>query len=240
MLTMGTDHVDTGFIDRFLQTFPYTAYLYTLHGHTSEAPRYRIIVPLKRDASPGEYAADWGIDQFDECSYKPNHLMYWPTTPSDGEFISKTANGDWLDPDMVLAAHHNCHNCSLLPILSRESALRKNAKKPQENPLAKSGLMCAFCRTYSIPSSIDTVLSDAYAPSVAEGFSQVKAAPVLLHMMINSHTAIMQRIRPAESCLMPSSITLVRSFVSRLLSFSNSFSRFIWSGCRPAYSFFSR
>ncbi len=176
MLTMDADHAEVGFIDRFLQEFRYASCVYTTHGHTPKAPRCRIIVPLTRDVSPDEYvaltrffAADWGIDQFDECSYKPNQLMYWPTTPSNGEFISKTTVGDWLDPDTVLAAHPNWKDCSLLPTSSRESVVRKNAKKQQEDPLTKSGVVGAFCRAYSITRAIDTFLADVYTPSVVEG-----------------------------------------------------------------------
>ena len=176
MLTMDADHAEVGYIDRFLRDFDHAACLYTTHGHTPEAPRCRIIVPLTRDVSPDEYvalarffAADWGIDQFDECSYKPNQLMYWPTTPSNGEFISKTTKGDWLDPDTVLAAHPDWKDCSLLPTSSRESAVRESAKKPQEDPLNKSGVVGAFCRAYSISAAIDTFLSDVYEPSVIDG-----------------------------------------------------------------------
>lgn len=176
MLTMDADHAEVGFIDRFLQNFRYASCIYTTHGHTPKAPRSRIIVPLTRDVSPDEYvaitrffAADWGIDQFDECSYKPNQLMYWPTTPSNGEFISMATEGDWLNPDTVLAAHPNWKDCSLLPTSSRESAVRENAKRPQEDPLAKSGVVGAFCRTYSITAAIDSFLSDVYAPSAMDG-----------------------------------------------------------------------
>ena len=176
MLTMDADHAEVGFIERFLRDFDHTACLYTTHGHKQEAPRCRIIVPLTRDVSPDEYvaiarffAADWGIDQFDECSYKPNQLMYWPTTPSNGEFISRTTVGNWLDPDTVLAAHPNWKDCALLPTSSRESAVRENAKKPQEDPLAKPGVVGAFCRAYSVPAAIDAFLSDVYEPSTIDG-----------------------------------------------------------------------
>lgn len=176
MLTMDADHAKVGFIDRFLQDFRYASSVYTTHGHTPEAPRYRIIVPLTRDVSPDEYvaltrffAADWGIDQFDECSYKPNQLMYWPTTPSNGEFISKITEGDWLDPDTALTAHPNWKDCSLLPTSSRESVVRENAKRPQEDPLTKSGVVGAFCRAYPIEDAIETFLSDIYEPSAMNG-----------------------------------------------------------------------
>ena len=73
MLTEDVDHADGDFIKRFSTGCKYAACLYTTHGHTPEAPRVRIIVPLTRDVTPDEYvaitryfAAEWGIDQFDE------------------------------------------------------------------------------------------------------------------------------------------------------------------------------
>lgn len=139
MLTMDADHAEIGFIDRFASKCRYSSCLYTTHGHTPEQPRCRIIVPLTRDITPDEYvalaryfASDWGIDQFDECSYKPSQLMYWPTTPANGEFISKTTEGEWLDPDVYLSAHPNWKDCSLLPTSSRESAVREASDKSRK------------------------------------------------------------------------------------------------------------
>ena len=91
MLTQDADHAGIGFIDSYEMLCPYASCLYTTHGHTPEAPRVRVVVPLTRDVTPDEYAAisrlfaaEWGIDQFDECSHRPHQLMYWPTTPADG------------------------------------------------------------------------------------------------------------------------------------------------------------
>ena len=176
MLTLDADAAEVGFIDRFLSGCKYAACLYTTHGHTPDAPRCRIVIPFTRDISPDEYvalarffAAEWGIDQFDECSYRPHQLMYWPTTPANGEFISRTVKGEWLDPDVYLSAHPNWQDCSLLPTSSRESTVRSAATKPQEDPLTKKGVVGAFCRTYSISAAIDTYLADVYEPSVMEG-----------------------------------------------------------------------
>lgn len=176
MLTMDADHAEIGFIDRFASECRYSSCLYTTHGHTPEQPRCRIIVPLTRDITPDEYvalaryfASDWGIDQFDECSYKPSQLMYWPTTPANGEFISKTTEGKWLDPDVYLTAHPNWKDCSLLPTSSRESAVREASGKKQEDPLAKPGVVGAFCRAYGIAAVIETYLADVYEPSAMEG-----------------------------------------------------------------------
>ena len=72
--------------------------------------------------------------------------MYWPTTPANGEFISKTTEGEWLDPDVYLTAHPNWKDCSLLPTSSRESSVREASGKKQEDPLTKPGVVGAFCR----------------------------------------------------------------------------------------------
>lgn len=45
MLTLDNDNAEHGFIERFGSECEYAAVLYTTHGHTSENPRVRIIVP---------------------------------------------------------------------------------------------------------------------------------------------------------------------------------------------------
>ncbi|MEN6635336.1 MAG: hypothetical protein ABFC56_05775, partial [Clostridiaceae bacterium] len=176
MLTLDCDHADAGFIARFLSGCKYTACLYTTHGHTPEAPRVRVIVPMTRDVTPDEFVAisryfadEWGIDQFDECSYRPHQLMYWPTTPANGEYVFQRVDGAWLDPDVYLAAHPNWKDCSLLPTSSRESAVREGSKKPQEDPFEKRGVVGAFCRAYTIEEAMETFLPDVYEPSVMDG-----------------------------------------------------------------------
>ena len=176
MLTEDVDHAAADFIPRFSDECPYAACLYTTHGHTPEAPRARLVVPLTRDVTPEEYTAiaryfaeEWGIDQFDECSYRPHQLMYWPTTPSNGEYIFRRIDGEWLDPDAYLAAHPNWKDCSLLPTSSRESTVRSQTAAKQENPLEKEGVVGAFCRAYPIEETIDQFLPDIYEPSEAEG-----------------------------------------------------------------------
>jgi predicted P-loop ATPase len=173
ILTADVDHADSDFIERFAAGCKYAACLYSTHGHTPESPRVRIIVPLTRDVTPDEYvaiarffAAEWGIDQFDECSYVPYQLMYWPTTPANGEYVFRRINGNWMDPDLFLSAHPNWKDCSLLPTSSRESSVRSGSKNPQEDPLAKHGVVGAFCRTYTIQDAIDKYLSEIYEPSV--------------------------------------------------------------------------
>jgi len=78
MLTHDTDHADADFVSRYEMSCIYASCIYTTHGHTTKAPRLRIITPLTRDVTPDEYvalsrlvAAEWGIDYFERCSYSP-------------------------------------------------------------------------------------------------------------------------------------------------------------------------
>jgi len=176
MLTLDGDKVEQGFIERYAQEHRFASALYTTHGNTPEAPRVRIVVPLTRDVTPDEYAAlaryvvsEIGIDGFDECSYRAHQLMYWPTTPSNGEYVFKRFDGTWLDPDAYLKAHPNWRDCSQLPTSSRESKVVARACQHQQDPLEKPGIIGAFCRTYSISSAIDSFLADVYAPSAMDG-----------------------------------------------------------------------
>ncbi len=174
--TPDIDNATPEFVAALEKKLNFKCAVYSTHSHTPEAPRLRIVAPFTRDVSADEFvavsrymAAELGIDMFDECSFIPNQLMYWPTCPSNGEYISEFFDGELLDPDAILAAHPNWQDCSLLPTTSRESKVNKPSQKQQEDPLSKSGVVGAFCRTYSITTAIDRFLADIYAPSVMEG-----------------------------------------------------------------------
>jgi len=176
MLTLDADNASTDLISNFETFCNYKACLYTTHSHVPKSPRCRIIIPLARDVTSDEYTAisryftqSLGIDMFDECSYRPHQLMYWPTTPSNAEFIFKEVNKNWLNPDLFLASHPNWRDCTLLPTSSRESSIYKPTSRKQEDPLEKKGIVGAFCRAYSIESAIEKFLPSIYQPSIIEG-----------------------------------------------------------------------
>ncbi|ABO49730.1 virulence-associated E family protein [Desulforamulus reducens MI-1] len=146
--------------------------LYSTHAHCPEAPRLRLVIPLKRPIAPDEYpavarriAADLGIDFFDDTTYDPVRLMYWPSTSADGEFVFKYLDEPWLDPDEVLARYEDWRDPSYWPESSRAQQARQKLADRQGDPLEKPGVVGAFCRTYSIPEAIETFLIDIYGPA---------------------------------------------------------------------------
>ncbi|MBN2617220.1 MAG: hypothetical protein JXR64_02785 [Spirochaetales bacterium] len=106
---------------------------------------------------------------FNECSNRPHQLMYWPTTPSNGEFIFKEANKKWLNLDLFLVAYTNWRDCIFILIFSRESSVYKTSSKKQEDPLSKKGIIGAFCWTSGIEEAIAKFILDVYETSVVAG-----------------------------------------------------------------------
>lgn len=173
MVALDGDSITKEFLDSYEQNMPYASCLYSTHSSTPEKPRVRIVIPMTRDASPDEFVAvsryvaqGLGIDQFDECSYLPNQLMYWPSCPTNGVFVFKETDGDWLDPDKVLSAHPEWTDPTMLPTSSRESKANTAKQQKAADPLTKDGVVGTFNRTYyPITKAIEKFLPDVYEPT---------------------------------------------------------------------------
>lgn len=176
MLTLDMDYGTIDIWEEISTFFPYQCCIYSTHKHTSENPRLRLIVPLLRDVGEEEYAAvsrmvakDVGIDLFDDTTYEPERLMYWPSTSRNGEFIYKEKDGAILDPDIVLNKYDDWRDASTWPVSSRQSEVLERSIKEQADPLSKEGVIGTFCRTYSISATIDKFLKEVYEPSAMTG-----------------------------------------------------------------------
>jgi len=173
MIALDGDRIDTDFLNNYETNMPYTSALYTTHSSTPENPRVRLVAPLTRDVTPEEFVAVsrylaqmLGIEYFDECSYQPNQLMYWPSSPQNGVFVYKETSGGWLDPDEILSTHPEWTDPTRLPTSSRESKANTVAKQKVQDPLEKEGTVGLFNRAYyPVQKAIDAFLSDIYEPT---------------------------------------------------------------------------
>ena len=172
MLTEDVDHPDAEFLFRYSEGCRYETVLYSTHSHTPEAPRYRLVIPFTRPVNTDEYnaiarlyAAEYEIECFDPCSFIPNQMMYWPSTPSDGEYVYKHFDGDYLDPDAFLAKYPNWKDCEKLPRCASENTARGIGGKKIQDPLTKTDIVGAWCRAHSIYDVLDNILKDIYAPT---------------------------------------------------------------------------
>ena len=151
------------------------AVLYSTHSHTPEAQRLRVTIPLSRKTAPDENTAIShqvagliGVDYFDDTTHEANRLMYWPSTSIDADYRFEVNDGPWLEADEILARYNNWRDVNEWPVSNRKIEIMRNLAKKQGDPLAKPGVVGAFCRVYSIEDAIETFLPDVYTPSIQE------------------------------------------------------------------------
>lgn len=175
-ITLDGDKLKPDFIQWYRENHPYKSIFYTTHSHTPERPRGRIVFPATRDMTPQEataiarYLAAWiGINQIDPCSFKINQMMYWPTCPSDGEYICEACDGPELDPDTFLKNYPHWKEVDSLPRTPAELRVASDSLRKQEDPLEKEGIVGDWCRAHSITDVMEHELSGTYAPTEIEG-----------------------------------------------------------------------
>ncbi|MEG2742371.1 MAG: virulence-associated E family protein [Clostridium sp.] len=175
LLTLDLDYVIGDVWSSIELLYDFSIAMYSTHTHAHDNQRLRLVIPLSRPVLPDEYQAisrmianDLGIDQFDDTTYEPSRLMYWPSTSNDGDYIFKVQDLAWLNPEDVLSRYLDWTDVSYWPESSRARAKITSAIKKQEDPLEKKGIIGAFCRTYSITEAIAEFLNDVYVPGADE------------------------------------------------------------------------
>lgn len=172
LICLDADNPAPDFLDDIDLALGGNAYAYyTTHSHTAKEPRYRLIIPLAEPVTPDQYGAvarklaeDVGIDTFDPTTYDVERLMYWPSAPEDGEYLTGFTDAPILSGAEVLARYADWTDTGQWPTSATEAQVRTRSAKQQGDPLAKPGLIGAFNRAmYPISKAIETYLSGVYA-----------------------------------------------------------------------------
>lgn len=144
--------------------------VYSTRKHTPSAPRLRVVIPFDRTVTPDEYepcarrvAAHIGIGMADPTTFEVCRLMYWPSCCSDSEFVFQSKDAPLISADFLLGTYTDWRNYLSWPQVPNAVSYQKLASK-QGNPLEKSGVVGAFCRTYDVLSAMDTFLPKIYEP----------------------------------------------------------------------------
>lgn len=156
---------------------PGAAYVvHSTHKHREGCCRLRYVGFLSRPVFSDEYqavarkiASMSNIEWFDDTTYEPARLMYWPSVSMDADFVyvNTLEDGDatLIDVDAVLATYGQddaWKDSTLWPTSSRQQTVILREMGRQQNPLEKGGLVGAFCRVYDIHSAVESYLSDIY------------------------------------------------------------------------------
>lgn len=182
IISLDMDLVTSPDIWKDIQTnYDFACCIYSTHSHTPEAQRLRLIIPLLDPVFPDQYQAisrmlayDLGIDQFDDSTYEPFRLMYWPSTTADGEFFFRIQDKKLLDPQTILSKYtFGWEDQTHWPVSSRaEIKIRSDITK-QQDPTTKAGIIGAFCRTYDVPAAIEEFLSGIYEAGAGDRYTYV-------------------------------------------------------------------
>ena len=177
LLTLDLDFPPADFWDSIINNLEINSALavYSTHKHTAAKPRYRLIMPLDREVTPDEYEAiarkiaeKIGIDYFDDSTFQPTRLMYWPSHSVDVEPFFRYYDAPFLSASAVLDEYPDWTDTSYWPESSRMAGIRKREADKQGDPLAKKGVLGAFCRTYTITQAIAKFLPDIYTETAKE------------------------------------------------------------------------
>lgn len=169
LITLDVDNASLDLWDTLTLFLDNAVVAYSTHKHSPDKPRLRLVFPTSRPVTSDEYvpiarriAGTLGIEQFDDTTYEPERLMYWPSTPSDIEYYFRFQDGPFLDVDEALSSYKDWHDSSEWPVSDRQGdTIRRDIRK-QADPLGKTGIVGVFCRTYGIHRAIEKFLSDVY------------------------------------------------------------------------------
>ncbi len=142
--------------------------VYSTRKHSPAAPRLRVLLPLDRTATADEYeplarkmADTIGMDFADPTTFEVTRLMYWPSSCADSEYIFTYTDKPMLSADGLLALYADWRDVTQWPRSAGETPHTKLAMK-QGDPLAKSGVVGAFCKVYDVLQAMDVFLPGIY------------------------------------------------------------------------------
>lgn len=183
ILTLDADYANKDFNDYIEMFFDSSYCIYSTHKHTKENPRYRLIIPLSRTCDAEEYeavarmvASQLDVNIFDDTTYQPHRLMYYPSVSKDGEYIFYTNDTKPLDVDKILSLYTDWKDRSQWPVSDREKGKIRKHKQRQQDPREKQGLIGAFCKVYDVHEVIQEHLSDVYEPCGGDRYTYINGS----------------------------------------------------------------
>lgn len=153
------------------------AYLvHSTRSHTDEKPKFRILIPLKKDVTPAEYepVARGIAELLDESmmaaareSFTPAQGMYFPSVSSDQKYHFASVDGDFFDPKPLLKKYP-ADQASTWPKRPKEMVTEYQPGRRMTHPedkKAQAPIIAALHRAFDPHTFIETFLEDAYFSS---------------------------------------------------------------------------
>lgn len=204
LVTLDADTIEPGGTQRVINRVSSLGCAYAIYStrkHEGALPRLRIIVPLDKECGPEEYEAiarklaDFiDINIFDPTTFEPVRLMYWPSCSSDSEFVFLYEDKPFLSTQGMLGLYTDWRDIEEWPQVPGAVKLRERSARKQGDPLSKTGIVGAFCKSYGIEEAMAVFIPGVYEPAgndryTFSGGSTVGGAVVYEDKFLYSHHA---------------------------------------------------
>lgn len=187
LIVLDADNIKPGETDKVLRTINglgCSFAVYSTRKHASYKPRLRIIFPLDKPVGAEEYeaiarkiASIIDMEIMDPSTFEASRLMYWPSCSADSDYVFNYADKPFLSSDGMLTKYKNWKDYNEWPRLKNEAESITKEVQKQKDPLEKTGVVGAFCKTYDIDAAIDTFLADTYEKgTIANKYTYVKGS----------------------------------------------------------------
>lgn len=173
LITIDLDNIEPGrtkdVIDK-IKSLNVTFVVHSTRKHAEYKPRLRVVFLADRSMTPDEYepvarkiGQMVGIEMCDPSTFEPARLMYWPSCSKDSTYVYvHEKDKPALSIDGVLGMYYDWKNMAEWPQVPGSEKIEERLLKKQENPLEKTGLVGAFCKTFSIVSAVLNFIPDVY------------------------------------------------------------------------------
>lgn len=175
LLTLDLDNIPAGGtadVLRRLDALGCAYAVYSTRKHAEHAPRLRVLAPADRTASPDEHepaarmlAKIIGIELADPTTFENNRLMYWPNVCADSQYVFYYGDKPLLSIDGLLGMYANWRNVAEWPQVPGAAQAHVKLAAKQGDPVAKAGVVGAFCRQYDVVAAMETFLPGVYTPT---------------------------------------------------------------------------
>lgn len=174
LVTLDADSIEPGGTQRVINMVSGLGCAYVIYStrkHEGAAPRLRIIFPLDIPCGPEEYeavarklASFIDINIFDPTTFEPVRMMYWPSCSRDSEYVFIYEDKPFLSVKGMLGLYHDWRNVEEWPQVPGAARIRDRSARKQGDPLLKTGIVGAFCKSYGIEEAMDEFIPGVYEP----------------------------------------------------------------------------
>lgn len=189
LITLDADTIEPGGTQKVLNAVDALGCAYAVYStrkHEGAAPRLRIIIPLDAPCSADEYepiarkaASFIGMQVFDPTTFEPVRLMYWPSCSSDSQYVFAYGDKPFLSRSGMLGYYRDWRDVTEWPEVPGAAKVRDRSARKQGDPIAKKGVVGAFCKAFTIEEAMTQFIPGIYEPCADPGrFTYVEGSTV--------------------------------------------------------------